>query len=233
MSYTSVNYWLKAGTPAHKLVLGIPTYGRSWTLATHNTALNSSASGTGDKGPITAERGFMAYNEICRNIQQEGWTKVSDPSGSMGPYAYKGNQWVGYDDPAMAAVKAKYIVSNQLGGAMVWDLPSDDFKNRFGGGHYPIIRAVSDILRGESSTQNYLPVPDGSRQKDTDSTLQTLFTISSSPIASSIAVTTLPNQCPTNKHSNQDKPSLHKTGDYIHYISFTFLILSQCHVSMK
>ena len=45
------------------------------------------------------------YNEICVNIASLGWTKVSDPSGNMGPYAYKGNQWVGYDDVDMVTRK--------------------------------------------------------------------------------------------------------------------------------
>jgi chitinase len=40
----------------------------------------------------------------------------------------QGDQWVGYDDPNSAAVKANYVVSNNLGGAMIWDLPSDDFR---------------------------------------------------------------------------------------------------------
>ena len=48
----------------------------------------------------------------------------------MGPIAHGGGQWVGYDDPAMAAVKANYVVEMGLGGAMFWDLPSDDFNNR-------------------------------------------------------------------------------------------------------
>ena len=69
------------------------------------------------------------YSEICVNIASNGWNKVIDSNGFHGPYAYKGNQWVGYDDTATAAVKADYIVDNNLGGAMFWDLPSDDFKN--------------------------------------------------------------------------------------------------------
>ena len=69
----------------------------------------------------------------------------------MGPYAFKGNQWVGYDDISMAAIKAQYIHDNELGGAMFWDLPSDDFKNLCGGGTYPLIRTVSDILLPSSS----------------------------------------------------------------------------------
>ena len=42
---------------------------------------------------------------------------------------YQNNQWVGYDDPSSAVVKANYIVNNNLGGAMFWDLPSDDFRH--------------------------------------------------------------------------------------------------------
>ena len=26
------------------------------------------------------------------------WTIVKDPQGRMGPYMYKGSQWVGFDD---------------------------------------------------------------------------------------------------------------------------------------
>ena len=76
-----------------------------------------------------------------------GWEKVSDSSESMGPYAHKGNQWVGYDDVAMVRVKAQYIVNNQLGGAMFWDLPSDDFRNTCKQGKYPLITAVSEIVK--------------------------------------------------------------------------------------
>ena len=113
--------------------------------------MNSTAGGPGAAGPLTRAKGFLAYNEICKFVNEEGWIKVSDPTNKMGPYAYKGNQWVGYDDPAIAEVKAKYILEKQFGGAMFWDLPSDDFGNRCGGGRYPIIGAVSKILKGQSS----------------------------------------------------------------------------------
>ena len=89
----------------------------------------------------------MQYNEICTNVKTNGWTNVPDASGKMGPYAYSGNQWVGYDDINMAGVKAHYIKDNQLGGGMFWDLPSDDFKNICGNGKYPLIRTVSEILK--------------------------------------------------------------------------------------
>ena len=90
------------------------------------------------------------YNEICLHIQNNGWTNVVDVTGKMGPYAHSGNQWVGYDDVDMVAIKAQYILQNQLGGGMFWDLPSDDFKNLCGGGTYPLIRTLSESLMSSS-----------------------------------------------------------------------------------
>ena len=126
-----VRHWIKRGCPRSKLVVGIPTYGRSWTLSSStSTAVGSPASGAGSPGPVTKEGGFLAYNEICQKIQKGDLTKVSDPTNKMGPYAHGAGQWVGYDDPAMAGLKARYILDQKLGGGMFWDLPSDDFRNR-------------------------------------------------------------------------------------------------------
>ena len=47
-----------------------------------------------------------------------------------GPYAYKGNQWVGYDSIEYVKKKAQYIIDKDLGGAMFWDLSTDDFNVR-------------------------------------------------------------------------------------------------------
>ena len=126
-----VRHWIKRGCPRSKLVVGIPTYGRSWTLSSStSTAVGSPASGAGSPGPVTKEGGFLAYNEICQKIQKGDLTKVTDPTNKMGPYAHGAGQWVGYDDPAMAGLKAQYILDQKLGGAMFWDLPSDDFRNK-------------------------------------------------------------------------------------------------------
>jgi chitinase len=50
--------------------------------------------------------------------------QVDDPNG---PYAYGEGVWVGYDTTEQAGRKAKYIMDNGLGGAMFWDLSTDDF----------------------------------------------------------------------------------------------------------
>lgn len=46
----------------------------------------------------------------------------------MGPYAYRGNQWVSFDDQDMIRFKSEFVVRNDLGGAMIWALDLDDFK---------------------------------------------------------------------------------------------------------
>jgi chitinase len=57
---------LKLGADRDKLVLGIPTYGRSYTL--YNplaTEIGSPADGPGEQGDATREKGYLAYYEVC------------------------------------------------------------------------------------------------------------------------------------------------------------------------
>lgn len=48
----------------------------------------------------------------------------------MGPYAYKGSQWVSYDDVEIIKKKVNFIKSLKLGGGMIWALDLDDFRDR-------------------------------------------------------------------------------------------------------
>ncbi len=49
----------------------------------------------------------------------------------MGPYAYKADQWVGFDDIAMIRRKSEFVKANGFGGGMIWALDLDDFANRY------------------------------------------------------------------------------------------------------
>ena len=50
----------------------------------------------------------MGYHEICLNIKNNGWTKVKGSKCTVGPHAYKGNQWVGYDDLETVKIKVRF-----------------------------------------------------------------------------------------------------------------------------
>ena len=120
---------MSGGLDRKKLILGMPMYGQSFTLASAaDNGLNSKSYGGGTAGPFTRARGFLAYYEICHNIQTQGWKVIQDPTGTMGPYAYKGTQWVSFDDTAMIKHKTQYLKNMKLGGAMIWALDLDDFR---------------------------------------------------------------------------------------------------------
>ncbi|RXG67228.1 putative chitinase 3 [Armadillidium vulgare] len=102
---SSIDIWIDKGADPLKLTLGIPMYGQCFTLADPSVnGLNAPTVGGCNAGEYTRQMGFLAYYEICNNVEQ-GWTVVQDPLGTMGPYAYSGNQWVSYDDVAMVRIK--------------------------------------------------------------------------------------------------------------------------------
>lgn len=69
----------------------------------------------------------------------------------MGPYAYKGNQWVGFDDVDTIRQKSEYVKANGFGGGMIWALDLDDFNNQCGCEKYPLLKTINRVLRGYSS----------------------------------------------------------------------------------
>jgi len=82
---------------------------------------------------------------------------VQDPTGAIGPYAYKGNQWVSYDDVAMIRKKSQLIRDLGLGGGMVWALDLDDFRNTCGQGSYPLLTTIKNVLgKPKNSDSNNL-----------------------------------------------------------------------------
>ncbi|XP_032295579.1 uncharacterized protein Cht6 isoform X2 [Drosophila virilis] len=144
----SIKYYLKAGADRDKLVLGIPTYGRSYTLINEeSTELGAPSEGPGEQGDATREKGYLAYYEICQTLKEDPeWTVVQPNENVMGPYAYRRNQWVGYDDEAIVRKKAEYVVAHGLGGIMFWAIDNDDFRGTCSGKPYPLIEAAKEAM---------------------------------------------------------------------------------------
>ena len=61
---SSLSEWLSLGAPAEKLLMGFPTYGRTYRLTTPNHSLGAPAKGPADAGPYTRTAGFWAYYEV-------------------------------------------------------------------------------------------------------------------------------------------------------------------------
>ena len=55
-------------------------------------------------------------------MKEEGseWVVVHPNPKALGPYAYKGNQWVGYDDEDIVRRKSEFVVEQKLGGILFW-----------------------------------------------------------------------------------------------------------------
>ncbi len=138
----TVNAWIELGAPAEKLVLGLAMYGRTFTLETNQTnGLNAPVIGAGNPGKYTKIVGFLSYYEICNSLKDE-WLIEWNEEQKI-PFAFKEDQWVGYDDPKSIQLKCEYAAKRKLAGAMVWSLDFDDFNgNMCNQGKYPLLTAA-------------------------------------------------------------------------------------------
>ncbi|XP_027717583.1 acidic mammalian chitinase-like isoform X2 [Vombatus ursinus] len=150
-----MNYWKNNGTQTEKLIVGFPTYGHTFTLSNPSQhGIGVPASGPGPAGTYTREAGFLTYYEICLFLK-DGAIEVWDDYGKV-PYAYKGSDWVGYDNPKSFQIKADWLKKNNFGGAMVWTIDLDDFTGTFcDQGRYPLINTLKKALGLESTSSAY------------------------------------------------------------------------------
>ncbi|HEX8537080.1 MAG TPA: glycosyl hydrolase family 18 protein, partial [Cystobacter sp.] len=126
----TVSKMLELGVPASKIVLGVPFYGRGWgNVASTNNGLFQSGTptkGTWDDGS-SGLTGVFDYKDLKNNYEGKGYTKYFHPEAKEA-YIYNPNTkiWIAYDDTQSMSAKADYILSKGLGGAMAWELSSDD-----------------------------------------------------------------------------------------------------------
>ncbi|XP_052825726.1 acidic mammalian chitinase isoform X2 [Octopus bimaculoides] len=143
-----MDYYLKTGFSPSKLLVGLPTYGRTWKLKTaENHGVHAPAVGKGDPGSIIHSRGVFTYPEVCLALKN-GSNYVWDADSEV-PYLYNDLLWCSFEDPRSAANKAKHFL-NKCGGVGVWTITFDDAEGKYSKDYqkFPIITAVKNVIMG-------------------------------------------------------------------------------------
>jgi len=138
----SAKEWVRQGAPLEKLVIGMPVYGRTFQLADPaKFDIGAEALGGGEAGRYTGESGFLSYYEICDFLHQPNTTLVWDNEQQV-PFAYRGDQWVGFDDERSLRTKVAWLKTEGFGGIMIWSVDLDDFRGYCGTGKFPLTKAM-------------------------------------------------------------------------------------------
>lgn len=140
----AMKYWNDSGAPSEKLMMGYPTYARTFRLSSTNTNVGAPASGGGSPGAYTKDSGVLAYYEVCTFLQGASTAWIEKQKV---PYAFKNGEWVGYDNEKSFQIKTEFLKTGKYGGAMVWTLGLDDFSGNFcGQGINPLVNKLKSVL---------------------------------------------------------------------------------------
>jgi chitinase len=122
----AVRGYLVAGVPPPKIVLGVPSYGRGWgnvPADNHGLYQRSTQLPEGTFGGSAYTYWDLAEHFIDQGDYVRYWNDEAEV-----PWLYSPTDkiFITYDDAESIGLKADYIRAHQLGGAMMWNLGSDD-----------------------------------------------------------------------------------------------------------
>ncbi|HET7176990.1 MAG TPA: glycoside hydrolase family 18 protein [Gammaproteobacteria bacterium] len=116
----AVRYFESQGVPADKIMLGVAFYGRGFSgVSPQDAGLYSKYQGGFDETPWKTVR--------TQFLTDKAWARHWSMSAGA-PWLYNPGKRVffSYDDPQSMGIKASFIVSRGLKGAVIWELGEDD-----------------------------------------------------------------------------------------------------------
>lgn len=165
---SSIHFWLKSGISRNKLIMGIPTYARSFTMTRtgfqdhhsrsfttprtgfqdfQDQELHPQSRGPGIPGPITkGDKGTLSFPEVCLILKKAGIRQFWNYDWSA-PFMIQGDQWIGYENVSSVKLKTEFVKEMNLGGAMIWAINLDDVTGSCEGNiRMPLSYTISDGL---------------------------------------------------------------------------------------
>ncbi|KAK8928087.1 Endochitinase 1 [Metarhizium anisopliae] len=144
---SAVRDYIKGGVPPHKLVLGMPVYGRAFPNTTGLGAPFTPTPPTADnEAPDTYN-----YNKLPKAGAVELYDDVAKAVYS---YDNRTRELISYDTPAVTRDKVAYVKRLGLGGSMFWEASGD--RN----GSQSLIGTSLHALGSLDSSKNLLDYPD-------------------------------------------------------------------------
>uniref|UniRef100_A0AAF5I2K7 GH18 domain-containing protein n=1 Tax=Strongyloides stercoralis TaxID=6248 RepID=A0AAF5I2K7_STRER len=119
----STEYYLKNGVPPHKLVFGIPTYGRGYKLLEKHMhfpyapAIGSSFLGSS-----------YSYTISCNYLIDKNFKFIWNTYAATGYLINNNKDWIGLETERSVREKALYAAKKKLRGIMIFALFEDDYK---------------------------------------------------------------------------------------------------------
>ena len=152
----AVNWYISKGVPRHKVVLGIPLYGKSFKdTEGPGTAFNGVGGGSW-------EQGLYDY----RALPLPGTHVFHDEhAGASWTYNYQNKEMISFDSEEVGNWKGEWIRKEGLGGSMFWDLSGDKGSSRNGMEGGPgkdpqpgksLVAVVKEAMGGLDRSPNWL-----------------------------------------------------------------------------
>ncbi|QPG99976.1 hypothetical protein C2857_003036 [Epichloe festucae Fl1] len=136
--------YTRAGVPGNKIVLGLPLYGRSFG---NTDGLGKPFEGAGRDA---TQEGVIPYRQLPR---PGAVVRLDQRAGATWSYDPSSRELVSYDDVESARLKASYVKSKRLGGAVFWEASGDKK------GDESLVRAMAGSLGKLDDSENMLHYP--------------------------------------------------------------------------